>query len=96
MWVADKIVLIIRVSDGEYENTYKKQPSPSVYDMLGIHSLFYNYWFLDCEHWIGDVKENSCGISLLNFTLGKLCTQSCFLVCVDFCYYALNTIGCNN
>jgi len=66
------------------------------YEMLEIHSLFYSCWILDCEHWIGDVKENSCGISVLNFTSGELCTQSCVSVCVDLCYCALNTISCNN
>ena len=59
VYVANKIVLISRVSVGEYGNTRKKRPGSSVYEMLEIHSLFYSCWILDCKHWIGDVKENS-------------------------------------
>jgi hypothetical protein len=85
VYVANKTVLISGESVGEYEYTHKKHPGPSVYEMLEIHSLFYSCWILDCKHWIGDVKENSCVISVLNFTSGELCTQSCVSVCVDLC-----------
>jgi hypothetical protein len=96
VYVAIKIILISGVSVGECENTQKEHPGPSVYEMLEIHSLFYSCWFWDCKHWFGNVKENCCGISVLNFTLGELCTQSCVSVCVALCYCALNTINCNN
>lgn len=57
--VANKFVLLSRVSVGEYGNTRKNRSGPSVYEILEIHSLFYTCWVLDCEHWNGDVKENS-------------------------------------
>ena len=85
VYVANEIVLISGESVGEYEKPHKKRPGPSVYEMLEIHTLFYSCWILDCEHWIGDVKENSCGIFVLNFTSSEMCTQSCVSVCVDLC-----------